>query len=72
MNKANIKRLGMRFLFHAVLLAIALVPIILIFMKVDAGLWKALTSGSEKKIIEAVSRYDNKYGVLIIFILQVV
>lgn len=72
MNKINFKKLGMRLLFHAVLLAIALIPIILIFIKVDADLWKALTSGSGDKIVAAVQKYDNKYGVIIIAILQMV
>lgn len=62
----------MRVLFHIVLLAVALVPILIIFIKVDAGLWQALTSGSGDKIVEAVRKYDNKYGVIIIAVLQMV
>ena len=58
--------------FLAVLLAISFIPIYFIFKKVDSNLWAALTSGNQTKIVEAVEKYDNKYGVMIISILQFV
>ena len=60
-----------RLLIFSSLLIIAFIPIYLIFKSVDANLWSALTSGNQSKIVEAVSMYDNKWGVILIAILQV-
>lgn len=53
------------------MLAIAFIPIYLIFVSADADLWAALTSGNQNRIVEAVSKYDNSLGMILIAILQV-
>ena len=62
----------LRLLFLGLLIGIAFIPIFLIFRTVDSGLWDALCSGNQKMIVECVQKYDNKYGVIIIAILQIV
>jgi len=68
----KIKSFALRILFLGLLLGIAFIPIFLIFQMVDSNLWSALTSGDQRLIVESVQKYDNKYGVIIIAILQVV
>ncbi len=62
----------MRVLFHLILLGIALVPIILIFMKISPELWAALTSGSAERITGAIKSVDGKYWAILVLVLQVV
>ena len=68
----DIKGLLLRIVLLAVLLSVSFVPIYFIFKKVDSNLWTALTSGNQAKIVEAVEKYDNRYGMIIISILQFV
>jgi uncharacterized membrane protein YdjX (TVP38/TMEM64 family) len=68
----KIRDFALRVFCLGVLIGIAFIPIFLIFKTVDAGLWDALCSGNQKMIVECVQKYDNKYGVIIIAILQVV
>ncbi len=71
LKSINPKTMLIRLLIFSSLLIIAFIPIYLIFKSVDANLWSALTSGNQSKIVEAVSMYDNKWGVILIAILQV-
>lgn len=72
LKKIDFKTLVFRLLLLAVLLGVAFIPIFFIFRTVDSELWTALCSGSQQKIVTEVKKYDNKWGVLIILILQVV
>lgn len=72
LKKIDFKTLFFRLLLLAALLGIAFIPIFFIFRTVDSELWTALCSGSQQKIVTEVKKYDNKWGVLIILILQVV
>lgn len=68
----KLRAFALRIFFLGVLIGIAFIPIFLIFRMVDSNLWSALCSGDQHMIVEAVQKYDNKYGVIIIAILQVV
>lgn len=72
LKKIDFKSLALRLLLLAALLGVAFIPIFFIFRTVDSELWTALCSGSQQKIVTEVKKYDNKWGVLIILILQVV
>lgn len=67
----NPKILILRLVILVSMLVIAFIPIYLIFESVDANLWAALTSGNQNRIVEAVSKYDNTLGMLLIAILQI-
>lgn len=68
----NFKIVLLRLVCLAAILGLAFIPIYAIFKTVDANLWDALCSGNQHKIVEAVSKYDNYQGALIIAILQIV
>lgn len=54
------------------IMGIFFVPIYFIFRHVDSNLWDALISGDTDAMVEAISKYDNVFGVIIVAILQVV
>ncbi len=72
MKKNNFKTFGIRVLLLGALLGLAFVPIFFIFKTVDSNLWAAFSSGNQSKIVTEVQKYDNKWGVMIVAILQFV
>ena len=72
LREFDYKAFLIRILLLAILLGIAFIPIYFLFTSVDASLWDALTSGDNKKIVEAVEHYDNYTGTIIMGVLQIV
>ncbi len=55
-----------------VIMGVFFIPIYCIFSYVDSNLWDALLSGDTDAMVEAISKYDNIFGIIIVAILQVV
>lgn len=68
----DFKALLIRAVIIIAIMGIFFIPIYFVFNAVDSALWAALKSGDSDKMLEAISGYDNVYGVIIVAILQIV